>query len=171
MDEWYGIIKQPGSGSQERKDVPELLADEITLELSVANCTVEKCTDDRILRVDTTCEEVVCNPDQIYSTLTRSELYMTEKVGQVANFKKLFSIFEWDPAKRESFARSKLLGSITKKKKNKISKISNKKSLQSPSVKRKQNDNNILIDHVTKIKKQESLNLNTTPDSAEGGRD
>ena len=36
------------SGGQEREDVLELLADENTLELSVANCPVEKCADDRI---------------------------------------------------------------------------------------------------------------------------
>ena len=117
------------------------------------------------MRVDTKCEEVVFNPDQMNSTPTRSELYKTEKVGPVKNFAKLFSIFERDPAKRESFARIKLLGSTKKKKIKKF----NKKSLQSPSVKRKQSANNILIDHVTKIKKPESLHLNTTPDSAEGG--
>ena len=45
MDKWYGIVKQPGSGGKEREDVPELLADENVLELSVADWPVEKCAD------------------------------------------------------------------------------------------------------------------------------
>ena len=104
-------------------------------------------------------EVIALNSNKLNSKPASSELCNPEKVGPVTNFTKLFSIFEKDPAKRESFAKLKLLGSSKKK----IYKRSNNKLVQSPSVKRKQNTNN-LIDHGTRSKKPESPKFNTSSD-------